>query len=113
MEGLGRGVLIISGESVCPICERELGELWDDHHLVPRSKKGKEVVRIHKVCHSKIHKTFSIKELADYYHTVERLRAHEEIAKYIKWISKKDPMFYSKNFDTHERRSKRRRNRNG
>ena len=67
------------------------------------------MVRIHKVCHQKIHSVFNERELQMYYHTVERLCNHEEMAKFIKWVSKKPPSYYDKNDDTKDRKKKRKR----
>ena len=103
----------------CPMCQRELveGRTIDDHHLIPKThgKRNKDayskdnLVTIHKVCHSKIHATFSEVELLNYYHTIERLLEHEEIQKFVKWVSKKTPTFMDKNKDTKDRKKKRRR----
>jgi hypothetical protein len=49
---------------------------------------------MHKICHNKIHAVLTEKELRDYYHTIERLQGHEEIAKFIKWVKKKPAEFY-------------------
>ena len=66
------------------------------HHLIPASRGGKGLptLTMHKICHSKIHAVLTEKELERYYHTIERLQAQEEIAKFIKWVSKKPPEFY-------------------
>lgn len=92
----------------CPLCRRILGESWDKHHLIPRTHKGKETIDIHKICHNKIHSVFTEKELAKYYHTIERLLENEEIQKFVKWVKNKDPNFYLKTKDTNTRRGKRR-----
>lgn len=94
----------------CPICERELipGKSVDEHHLIPKTFKGKEKVIIHKICHNKIHSVFTERELQHYYYTVERLHEHEELKKFIKWVSKKDPEFYDGSKDTKRRRQRRR-----
>lgn len=97
---------------ICAICNRELPEdayYSDEHHLIPKSKKGKDKVLIHRMCHNKIHSIWSEKELADYYHTFERIRSHPEMEKYIKWFSKKPIDFYVKTKDSKDRKSKRRR----
>lgn len=97
---------------VCPICQRPLTgliELDQDHHLIPKTFKGKEVIRIHKICHQKIHATFAERELYHWYHTVPRLLEHAEIQKFVKWIANKPIDFYDKNNDTRDRRRKRRR----
>lgn len=95
---------------LCDICNRPLNGVDDqEHHLIPKTFKGTETVLIHKMCHQKLHATFSEREMLHYYHTVKRLLEHEEIMKFVKWIKKKDPLFYSKNDDTTARKSKRRR----
>lgn len=77
------------------MCGRELGdENIDEHHLIPKTFKGKEKSLIHRVCHVKIHATFTERELANWYHTWERLQSHEEIEKFVKWVKNKPPHFY-------------------
>jgi hypothetical protein len=94
----------------CPMCGREFHDPTTQlHHLKPKTFKGKDTVRIHKVCHQKIHATLSERELDNYYHTIERLLEHEQIAKFMKWLQKKPPEFYDKNDETKQRKSKRRR----
>lgn len=97
------------GAKLCPICNRELiPENTESHHLIPKTFKGRDTIDIHRMCHQKIHATFSERDLLQYYHTAERIAEHEEIQKFIKWISKKPPEFYDKNDDTQERKRKRR-----
>src|SRR5437867_1710284 len=86
----------IATESLCPLCYRPLAEPMNRHHLVPLSRGGKGIptLTMHKICHSKIHAVLTEKELMAYYNTIERIQAHEEIAKFIKWVSKKPPEFY-------------------
>lgn len=95
----------------CPICNREMikGKSIDEHHLIPKTFKGKETVIMHKICHRKLHSVFSEREMKSHYHTIGRLLEHEEIKKFIKWISRKDPEFYSSNKETINRKKKRRR----
>jgi hypothetical protein len=85
-------------EEKCPLCDRPLAEPITKHHLIPLSKGGKDTptVPMHKICHDKIHATFTETELKTHYHTVERLQEHEEIARFIKWVKKKEPEFYDK-----------------
>jgi len=96
--------------NLCPICNRPLDDKSDIqfHHLVPKTFKGKEGINLHKVCHQKIHATFSERDLQHYYHTIERIIEHEEIIKFVKWVSKKPTDFYNKNDETHVRYGKRR-----
>lgn len=80
----------------CPICDRPLGTLnVDQHHLIPKCRKGKEKSPIHRVCHRKIHATFTEKQLEKVYNTWEMLRSHEEIQKFIDWVKNKPSDFYS------------------
>ncbi len=85
-----------NGKETCLLCGRELSEPCNRHHLLPLSEggRGTETVMLHKICHDKIHTVFTEKELKRHYNTIERLQAHEEIARFIKWIGKKEPQFY-------------------
>ena len=98
----------------CPLCGAHMvdGESVDRHHLIPRSKKGVEQERCHVVCHRKIHSTLSEAELSAHWHTWERLRAHPELEKYIKWVRKqfsRDPEYIDVHRDTKDRKRRRRR----
>ncbi len=95
----------------CPICQRELieGDSIDEHHLIPRTFKGKETIVLHKVCHRKLHSAITEREMLNFYNTVEALLEHPEIQKFVKWVSKKDPEYYSGSRETTTRKKKRRR----
>ncbi len=82
------------------------GPSLNKHHLVPKTFKGKEAVWIHRICHSKIHSVFTERELATHFHTFERLLTHEEILKFVKWVRRKDPEYYSKNRATRDKRKR-------
>jgi hypothetical protein len=87
------------------------GPSLDKHHLVPKSRKGKDPELVHIVCHGKIHSTFDENTLAREYNTWEALKAHPEIKKYIKWVQKKfarDPEFVDRHKDTRDRKRRRR-----
>lgn len=88
-------------QNKCLICGRELGKAKNlsKHHLIPKSKGGKNTptILIHNICHQKIHSVFTEKELRDEYHTVEKLISHDELKKFIKWVSKKEIDFYDHN----------------
>jgi hypothetical protein len=102
-------------ESKCSICGRELnGSKWNEHHLLPKSKKGKDVVPLHTVCHNHLHATFTENELRDLYREFGDyipflLRTHEGLIKFAKWITKKPLDFHVRTKDRKERRKKRRR----
>lgn len=80
----------------CPLCGRVMipGPTIDEHHLVPKSKGGKDKYKCHRVCHRKIHATLTEKELAQKYHTWDSLKQHPNIQTFIKWVAKKPPEFY-------------------
>lgn len=81
----------------------------DRHHLIPRQKGGKKgpCVDIHRFCHTKIHSIFTNAELAKKYNTVEALRAHPDIAKFIEWVKEKPSSFYMKNSESGSRKRRR------
>jgi len=91
----------LSEHAICAICSRPLGrkETSSKHHLIPKSKGGKhtETITIHNICHQKIHKTITEKELKNEFYSVEKLLMHPEIQKFIKWVAKKDPDFFQSN----------------
>ena len=94
----------------CQLCQRELGTVnVDQHHLLPKTFKGKETIPLHKICHRKIHATLSERELAKYYFTIEHLLEHPDIQAFVTWVSKKAIDFYSSSNDSEHRKSKRRR----
>jgi hypothetical protein len=73
----------------CPLCGRP-NEHPSNHHLVPKSRGGRVTEAICRDCHRAIHATFSNKELAQTYNTVDALMAHEELARMIRFIGKQD-----------------------
>lgn len=85
-------------ETICPLCNRLLGGKVSRHHLIPKSRGGKfeDTVMLHQVCHSKIHDVFTERQLQRDYDTIAKLRAHDEIAKFVEWLSKKPPEFYTR-----------------
>lgn len=94
----------------CCVCNRPLeGGVVQAHHLIPKTFKGSETVDIHKICHRKIHATFTERELQKYYHTPERILESEHIQSFVKWVAKKPADFDSKTKETKERKGKRRR----
>ena len=102
---------------VCVICGRECGGIMQYHHLKPKtfSTRNKEIhtsdnkIYIHKICHQKIHATYSEQELYHTYHTPDLICDNPEMIKFIKWITKKPLDFYDKNDDTKRRKRKRKR----
>lgn len=71
-----------------------------DHHLVPRARHNKKVKRelgkdrnetadTCRPCHSQIHNLFTEKELEREYNTIEKLKAHPGVQKWIEWKRKR------------------------
>jgi len=57
---------------------------------------GRETVYLHKICHSKIHSVINEVELKKVYNSIEKLKEHPEIYKFINWITSKPPSFYKR-----------------
>lgn len=77
-------------EATCPLCMRPIPTSQRDaHHLIPKSRGGMDTVILHRLCHRQIHATLTENQLARQYFTIEALRSHPEIAKFIQWISNK------------------------
>ena len=83
----------------CELCEREAELTF--HHLIPRTVHGRREFRLRHTkeelnrgamlcrdCHSAIHKHLDEKELGRSYNTLDALRAHPELARYVTWVSK-------------------------
>jgi hypothetical protein len=78
------------GEMVCQLCMRSIPKNQRDaHHLVPKSRGGVETIILHRLCHRQIHALLTENQLARNYSTIEALRSHPEIAKFIEWIGNK------------------------
>lgn len=79
---------------VCPICRRDVPSIYqEEHHLIPKSKKGKDTVTVCKNCGDMVHKLFTNKELARIYNTIEAINAHPDVQTWVKWVNKKPDDF--------------------
>lgn len=87
-------------DPICPLCRRPIPPeaKQSQHHLIPKLKGGKggETVLLHQICHNEIHATLTEAELARDYATIEALRAHPRLEKFVTWIAKRPPGFHSK-----------------
>jgi hypothetical protein len=75
-----------------------------DHHLVPKSRGGKEKLPICCDCHRTIHAFFSNKQLEKEYNSVETLMTDERMRKAVKWLSKRNPRFRSRTKTANDKR---------
>ncbi|APX16197.1 HNH endonuclease [Phaeobacter inhibens] len=87
-------------DPTCPLCQRPIPtEVAQSlHHLIPKLKGGKggPTVLLHNICHKEIHAAFSEAELARSFNTMEALRQHPRLAKFIAWVQKRPPSFQSR-----------------
>ncbi len=84
----------------CPLCGRPIppGAPQSRHHLVPKLKGGKdgETVLLHHICHKEIHAMLTEAELARDHATMEALRGHPRLARFLRWVSRRPPAFTSR-----------------
>jgi hypothetical protein len=87
-------------DPVCPLCLRSIpaNVVQSKHHLIPKMKGGKtgETVLLHHICHKEIHASLTEAELARDYHSIDAVRQHPSIAKFINWIKKRPADFNSR-----------------
>jgi len=75
---------------ICPLCEREIPPSQRDaHHLVPKSKGGRDTEYMHRICHRQIHALFTETELAKQFNSVDALLAHPGIQRFVEWVKSK------------------------
>ncbi|HEY7031284.1 MAG TPA: hypothetical protein VH482_08165 [Thermomicrobiales bacterium] len=89
---------------VCALCGRE--ERLTRHHLIPRTRHHnkwnkrefdralvKETIGLCRPCHAQVHALFSGKELERKWNSIEKIREHPEVARYLEWIAGKPAGF--------------------
>ncbi len=54
------------------------------------------MVLLHQICHSEIHARFTEAQLARALNTIEALRAHPDMARFLGWVAKRPPEFHSR-----------------
>ena len=86
----------------CELCRREVPELTR-HHLVPRMRHRKRsalkrfdldqmrsrVAMLCRPCHKQVHVLFSERDLERAYYTLDLLRAHPDMGRFLDWIRDK------------------------
>jgi hypothetical protein len=87
-------------DPICPLCERPIPReaKQSHHHLIPKLKGGKggPTVLLHQICHNEIHASLSEAELARSFSTIDALKSHPRIAKFIAWVAKRPPTFHAR-----------------
>ncbi len=80
--------------TLCALCDRiiPVGD-EDAHHLVPKSKGGKQTVLLHRVCHDQIHAIFTNSQLAKTFSTIQALLESPDIQKFVAWVKSKPAGF--------------------
>lgn len=93
---------ILPEDIPCELCGRTDIELTR-HHLIPQSRHNKartkkefsrqemksQVAMLCQACHNQVHEVFSNNELSMHYNTVEKIREHSEMEKFINWVKKR------------------------
>lgn len=79
----------------CWLCHRPLGRKVQQHHTVPKAKKGRDTVPVHPICHRAIHANFTNAELARIGEDRATLLEDEKLAKFVKWVDGKPPDFHA------------------
>ena len=88
---------LIPAPIICPICEREIPPAqMDAHHLIPRSKGGRETQYLHRICHRQIHALFTETELARRLNSAEAIRQQPQMQRFIEWVKNKPVGFYER-----------------
>lgn len=97
----------MNGDPICPLCDRPIpaGAKQSLHHLIPKLKGGKggPTVLLHQICHNEIHAALTETELARSFNTIEALRGHPGLARFLGWIGRKPPGFHARSARTHRR----------
>ena len=84
----------------CELCGRD-SQVLTFHHLIPRclhsnkwfkkrytrEQLSQGIMICKDDCHKMIHKFISEKELGRSFNTLEKLKRHQKVKKYIRWIS--------------------------
>jgi len=86
--------VVAQHDLVCPLCARRIPRSQRDaHHLVPKSKGGRQTEFLHRICHRQIHALFTETELARQFNSVDALLAHPDMALFVAWVKTKPDDF--------------------
>ena len=93
--GRGTARSAVEGLPTCFLCARPLGRRIEHHHIVPKSRGGRDTAPIPPICHRKIHAVLTNKDLERAHADPAALRSHPEIATFLTWIQDKPPDFHA------------------
>ncbi|MEM1038000.1 MAG: HNH endonuclease [Pseudomonadota bacterium] len=97
-------------DPTCALCLRTIPPQTPQslHHLIPKLKGGRggPTVLLHDLCHKEIHATLREAELARIYNTMDALRSHPHLEKFIAWLSNKPPDFNAPTLKSERRRKR-------
>ena len=100
-------VAVTPVDLMCPLCERRIPQSQRDaHHLVPKSKGGRQTEYLHRICHRQIHALFTETELTKQLNSVEALLAHPDIGLFVAWIKTKPEDFIERTRKSQRLRAK-------
>ncbi len=77
----------------CWLCHRPLGRKVQQHHPVPKSKKGRETVPVHPICHKTIHARYTNAQLRRIGDDRAALLEDAVLAGFVEWVKGKPPDF--------------------
>jgi hypothetical protein len=104
----GASIRAMSDDPICPLCGRPIpaGTPQSLHHLVPKLKGGRggPTVRLHQICHSAIHAALTEAEITRHAASVEALRAHPRLARFLAWVAGRPPGFHARTAGPRRRR---------
>jgi hypothetical protein len=66
------------------------------HHMVPKSWGGRQTRVLHRMCHRQIHALLTEAELARDYASIEALRTHPGVARFVAWVKDKPGEFHER-----------------
>ena len=71
-------------ELICPMCERKIPHSQRDaHHLIPKSKAGRQTEDLHRICHRQKDALFTETELTRQFNSLNALLAHPYILLFV------------------------------
>lgn len=79
----------------CWLCERPILTRVEWHHVVPKSRGGRETVAVHPICHRTLHTLFTNATLARAGGDRAGLPDSLELVRFLGWIATKPPDFHA------------------